>query len=184
MSTQWPRFEVFEQERPDRPHQNIGSVHAPDAEMAMQMARDVFARRPERHSLWVAPASAILARTAQELEADSSWREIAPEETAANPPEIYHVFQKQSQRRAMVYVVHVGRVEAPSPTAALARALAEFGDKTAYVWWICPEQAILRSEDADIESMFLPARNKTYRQPNEYRTVTQMKAIKRNAEKV
>jgi hypothetical protein len=41
------RFEVFQQERPGRPHRNIGSVHAPDVEMALLNARDVFARRPE-----------------------------------------------------------------------------------------------------------------------------------------
>src|SRR5262245_16462431 len=69
MDTQWPRYEVFEQERPDQPHHNAGAVHAPDAELALQNARDVFVRRPDCYSLWVAPASAIRSWTAEELAA-------------------------------------------------------------------------------------------------------------------
>lgn len=65
--TQWPRFEVFQHNRPDGPHWNIGSVHAPDAEMALMNARDVFVRRPTCYSLWVVPAEAIFAMTDQEL---------------------------------------------------------------------------------------------------------------------
>ena len=43
--TQWPLYEVFEQERPGQPHRNAGAVHAPDPELALQNARDVFVRR-------------------------------------------------------------------------------------------------------------------------------------------
>jgi ring-1,2-phenylacetyl-CoA epoxidase subunit PaaB len=72
--TQWRRFEVFVQEKVGEPYQNVGAVHAPDAEMALQNARDVFVRRPECVSLWVVPAEMIFAKTAQELET-SLWRE-------------------------------------------------------------------------------------------------------------
>jgi ring-1,2-phenylacetyl-CoA epoxidase subunit PaaB len=55
-------YEVFKQEREGAPFRNVGSVHAPDAEMALMNARDVFARRPACHSLWVVPDAAILRR--------------------------------------------------------------------------------------------------------------------------
>jgi ring-1,2-phenylacetyl-CoA epoxidase subunit PaaB len=43
------------------PHEHAGSVHATDAEHALQNARDVYARRGEAVSLWVVPAEAIVA---------------------------------------------------------------------------------------------------------------------------
>jgi len=59
--TQWPLWEVFTQAGRGAPHEHAGSVHATDAEHAMQNARDVYARRGEAVSLWIVPASAIVA---------------------------------------------------------------------------------------------------------------------------
>jgi ring-1,2-phenylacetyl-CoA epoxidase subunit PaaB len=59
--TNWPLWEVFVQSQQGAPHQHAGSVHATDAEMALQNARDVFARRGPVISIWVVPASAITA---------------------------------------------------------------------------------------------------------------------------
>ena len=56
-----PLWEVFTQPRQGAPHEHAGSVHAADAEQAMQNARDVYARRGEAISLWVVPSSAIVA---------------------------------------------------------------------------------------------------------------------------
>ena len=106
--TQWMRFEVFLQERPDQPHRSVGSVHAPDAEIALQNARDVFVRRPRAHSLWVAPARAILARTQQELEADDA-DQVMDVTHEGGVAERYQVFQKQSQRRSKQQRTQDGR---------------------------------------------------------------------------
>jgi ring-1,2-phenylacetyl-CoA epoxidase subunit PaaB len=65
--TQWPRFQVLLQEAEGKPHQDVGSVHAPDAEFALLNARDVFARRPACISMWVVPVEAIFSKTAEEL---------------------------------------------------------------------------------------------------------------------
>lgn len=59
--TQWPLWEVFTQEGGGAPHEHAGSVHATDAEQAMQNARDVYARRGKVVSLWVVPTDAIVA---------------------------------------------------------------------------------------------------------------------------
>lgn len=174
--TQWPRFEVFQQARSGQPHRNVGTVHAPDVEFALQNARDVFARRPSCLSLWVVPADSIFARTALELENDSWPRET---EDLASTAELYYVFQKRSQRQSMSYVDHTGEVRAASPSQALRAALEKYGaGETTYVWWVCPEQAITRSSADEIESMFAPAHEKTYRSPREYRVMSEMLEVK------
>jgi len=58
---QWPLWEVFTQPKPGAPHEHAGSVHAPDAELALQNARDVYTRRGEAVSIWVVPSAAITA---------------------------------------------------------------------------------------------------------------------------
>lgn len=59
--SQWSVWEVFVQAESGSPHQHVGSVHASDGEMALQNARDVYARRGKVTSIWVAPAQAITA---------------------------------------------------------------------------------------------------------------------------
>ena len=56
-----PLWEVFIRSRSGLPHKHCGSVHAADATMALQAARDVYTRRGESVSLWVVPSSAITA---------------------------------------------------------------------------------------------------------------------------
>ena len=60
-NTQWPLWEVFTQGDRGRPHEHAGSVHAADAEQALQNARDVYARRGEAVNLWVVPTTSIVA---------------------------------------------------------------------------------------------------------------------------
>lgn len=164
--TQWPRYEVFKQDTADKPHQAVGSVHAPDPEMALLNARDVFVRRPRCHSLWVVPAAQILSRTAQELAADPDWHQV--EAPGDQPGQTYLVFRKTSQRRSMTFVEHVGEVQAATPLQALRQAVALFTDEAAFVWWIVPAHAIHRSDDHDTDSFFDPALDKTYRHQSAY----------------
>jgi len=57
----WPLWEVFVRSRRGLAHKHVGSVHAADAAMALEAARDVYTRRMEGVSLWVAPSAAITA---------------------------------------------------------------------------------------------------------------------------
>jgi ring-1,2-phenylacetyl-CoA epoxidase subunit PaaB len=59
--SQGPVWEVFIQASPGIPHKHAGSVHAPDAEMALQNARDVYTRRKEGINIWVVEAKYITA---------------------------------------------------------------------------------------------------------------------------
>ena len=63
----WPLWEVFTQARDGAPHEHAGSVHATDAEHALQNARDAYARRNEGISLWVVPSAAITASTPDDM---------------------------------------------------------------------------------------------------------------------
>lgn len=56
-----PLWEVFIRSRNGLAHKHAGSVHAADAEMALQAARDVYTRRGKGLSLWVVPNAAITA---------------------------------------------------------------------------------------------------------------------------
>jgi ring-1,2-phenylacetyl-CoA epoxidase subunit PaaB len=59
--SQWPLWEVFTQKDGGAPHEHAGSVHAADAEMALQNARDVYGRRGNVVSMWVVPSAVITA---------------------------------------------------------------------------------------------------------------------------
>ena len=61
MSKEWPLWEVFIRSQHGLSHKHVGSLHAPDAKMALQLARDVYTRRQEGVSIWVVPSSAIVA---------------------------------------------------------------------------------------------------------------------------
>ncbi len=65
----WPLWEVFIRSRTGLSHRHAGSVHAPDAEMALQNARDVYTRRGEGLSIWVVPSNAIVASDPQDKDA-------------------------------------------------------------------------------------------------------------------
>ena len=58
---QIPLWEVFIRPRNGLAHKHCGSVHAADAEMALQAARDVYTRRGEGTSVWVVPSAQIVA---------------------------------------------------------------------------------------------------------------------------
>jgi ring-1,2-phenylacetyl-CoA epoxidase subunit PaaB len=59
--SQLPLYEVFTQGAHGEAFMHAGSVHAADAEQALQHARDVYARRGEAVNLWVVPSTAITA---------------------------------------------------------------------------------------------------------------------------
>ena len=165
MDTQWPRYEVFKQDNERKVHEAVGSVHAPDLEMALLAARNVFVRRPSAVSLWVAPATAILSRTAEELAVDPP---VVSEEMGER--QTFLLFTKTSQRRSMTFVRFVGEVVADTAVSALALAYHDpaFEPEGVFVWWVVPNTAVVRSDDEDIESMFAPAKDKTYRQQSAY----------------
>lgn len=71
MSKEWPLWEIFIRSQHGLSHKHVGSLHAPDAEMALNNARDVYTRRNEGVSIWVVPASVIVASSSEDEESFS-----------------------------------------------------------------------------------------------------------------
>jgi ring-1,2-phenylacetyl-CoA epoxidase subunit PaaB len=70
MQTQeWPLWEVFIRSKSGLHHKHAGSIHAADARMALEHARDVYTRRMEGVSIWVVESSHIVASDPAESEA-------------------------------------------------------------------------------------------------------------------
>lgn len=61
MSRDWPLWEVFIRTRGGLSHKHVGSVHAPDADLALRHARDTYTRRLEGVSLWIVRSADIRA---------------------------------------------------------------------------------------------------------------------------
>jgi ring-1,2-phenylacetyl-CoA epoxidase subunit PaaB len=64
----WPLWEVFIRSKQGLDHKHVGSLHAPDAQMAIENARDVYTRRNEGISIWVMESKHIHASNPDEAE--------------------------------------------------------------------------------------------------------------------
>ena len=65
---QWPLWEVFIRSKQGLDHKHVGSLHATDAQMAIENARDVYTRRQEGVSIWVVESKYIHASNPDEAE--------------------------------------------------------------------------------------------------------------------
>lgn len=66
---EWPLWEVFIRSKSGLHHKHVGSVHAADARMALEHARDVYTRRMEGVSIWVVESKNIVASDPSESDA-------------------------------------------------------------------------------------------------------------------
>ena len=176
MIDQWPRYEVFKQDREGGPIRNVGSVHAPDEELALGNARDVFARRPACVALWVIPATDIVSQTMEQRDSALPEPDDFLGELGA-----FAVFSKQSHRQMMTYVDYVGTVQARSAAEAIRQGHQVFGETAGIVWWACPEESIRRSSSEEVAG-YAAATSKLFRMPNQYHTVFTMQQIRRAEE--
>jgi ring-1,2-phenylacetyl-CoA epoxidase subunit PaaB len=76
----WPLWEVFIRSKQGLDHKHVGSLHAADAKMAIENARDVYTRRMEGISIWVVESKYVHASNPDEAESlydpanDKSYR--------------------------------------------------------------------------------------------------------------
>jgi ring-1,2-phenylacetyl-CoA epoxidase subunit PaaB len=64
----WPLWEVFIRGKQGLDHKHAGSLHAADAEMAIENARDVYTRRMEGVSIWVVESKNVHASSPDDAE--------------------------------------------------------------------------------------------------------------------
>jgi ring-1,2-phenylacetyl-CoA epoxidase subunit PaaB len=67
-AAEWPLWEVFIRSKQGLDHKHVGSLHAADAKMAIENARDVYTRRQEGVSMWVVESKYIHASNPDEAE--------------------------------------------------------------------------------------------------------------------
>lgn len=65
-NTEWPLWEIFIRSKAGLDHKHAGSLHAADAQMAIENARDVYTRRSEGISIWVVESMHIHASNPEE----------------------------------------------------------------------------------------------------------------------
>lgn len=178
MDTQWPRFYVFKQNSADDVHRNCGTIHAPDAEMALLSARDVFVRRPACHSLWVVPAEQVVSLTVEQLD------QAGPpptQQAESNETETYQVFTKTEHRDRYA---HSGELPARGPQDALDSALKQYPPGSYIAWRVLPASAVVSTSEDDIAAWFQPAHDKHYRHPGYYHTDSMMREIRSRGAKL
>lgn len=94
MNTDWPAWEVFVRPRRGVSHVHAGTVHAADADHAIDNARDLYTRRSEGVSLWVVRSADVTASDPDERDAlfdpadDKTFRQPTDFEL---PPEVAHM---------------------------------------------------------------------------------------------
>ena len=79
---EWPLWEVFIRSKQGLDHKHVGSLHASDAQMAIENARDVYTRRQEGVSIWVVESKHIHASNPDEAE---SFYEPAQDKVYRHP---------------------------------------------------------------------------------------------------
>jgi len=67
-SSDWPLWEIFIRSKQGLDHKHVGSLHAADAQMAIENARDVHTRRMEGISIWVVESKHIRASNPDDAE--------------------------------------------------------------------------------------------------------------------
>lgn len=80
--THFQTFEVFHQEKSGARHVHVGTVHAPNAEMAMVFAKEQYARRGKCVNLWVVKTSEIITFSPEDADlfattAEKTYREAS-----------------------------------------------------------------------------------------------------------
>ena len=87
----WPLYEVFVRGKRGLNHVHVGSLHAPDDEMAVHAARDLYTRRNEGVSIWV-----VQGRRHHRLQPRREGPDVRPERRQGLPPP--HVLRDPRER--------------------------------------------------------------------------------------
>ena len=150
-SAGWPRFEVFVLGRHALQYKHSSSLHASDARHALLLARDVYFRRQEGVSLWVALSNSLQ---------ENGMPAVAVREAAE--PQQFELF---IQFKPGLDHLHVASLLAESAPQALAQAESAFGAFPPGAVWALPSAALSCSEPEQRRLFIEPMASKPYRLP-------------------
>jgi ring-1,2-phenylacetyl-CoA epoxidase subunit PaaB len=152
--TQWPVYQVFERPAIGRPMRAAGSVHAADAEMALQNAWAVYGRRPTAVALWVVPRSIVLMRSREELSRgglETLSHSDGRGQGERSSEQTYCVFRRST---AKIIYEEADAIVAATAEQALDRAVAQFNGEDWQACWVFPVAAVTSSESTREECSF------------------------------
>jgi len=86
---QWQTYEVFQQKKRGTHHTHVGSLHAPNHEMAILFAKEQYARRGQCVNLWVVKTADVFATSYEDEDIFST----TPEKTYREA-EVYKVMDR------------------------------------------------------------------------------------------
>lgn len=77
---QWQTYEVFQQRNRGDQHIHVGSLHAPNPEMALVLAKEQYGRREQCANLWIVKSLDVLATSYEDADMfqhafDKTYRE-------------------------------------------------------------------------------------------------------------
>ena len=78
---QWQNYEVFQQQNRGDQHVHVGSIHAPNPDMALVLAKEQFGRREQCANLWVVKSQDVHATSYEDSDMflhafDKNYREL------------------------------------------------------------------------------------------------------------
>ena len=86
---QWQTYEVFQQKKRGTHHTHVGSLHAPNHEMAILFAKEQYARRGQCVNIWVVKTADVFATSYEDEDIFST----TPEKTYREA-EVYKVMDR------------------------------------------------------------------------------------------
>ncbi len=86
----WDTYEVFQQPKTGESFNHVGSVHAPDEELALMFAKEQYGRRSHTANMWVVKSSNIFSFSPEE----SEMFDTTPDKLYREPAEYNKVREK------------------------------------------------------------------------------------------
>jgi ring-1,2-phenylacetyl-CoA epoxidase subunit PaaB len=192
--SQGPVWQVFERPGHGHPVRAAGSVHAADAETALQNAWAVYGRRPTAVALWVVPRSLVLTRSTQDPADDetlshsdgrgqpatSSVESGEGSFSSNGSTQTYCVFRRSGTK---INYEEEASIVAASAEQALTRALAQLNGEDCHAVWVFPAAAIVSSDSPTAECSFSPQPHKWFRDHKSFPTGALLREIEKEASK-
>ena len=122
-------YEVFVQQKENRPYRHEGIVHAGDEETAFLFAKEQYSRRQTCTGIWVARTQNVFASGFTE-DQQNAYDDFNCEGKGDISFQVFHLLKRGKQH------IHAGEVFAKGQEEAFCVASHHFGDKQVFNIWI------------------------------------------------
>ncbi|GAB4410906.1 MAG: hypothetical protein OHK0039_15650 [Bacteroidia bacterium] len=121
----WQTFEVFQQRNRGDQHLHVGSLHAPNPEMALVLAKEQYGRREQCANLWVVRSRDVFATSYEDADMfqhafDKNYRESS----GYRVKDTIEQFQKDLEARLLQHERPLAGTQTTAGTTAVATTTA------------------------------------------------------------